>query len=607
MASTFSLQGRLGLDASAFVSGAKQAEKAIGGVADDLDELPQQGGNAGAKAGGLLSSGLAKGFAMAGGAAALAAGFKSTITAASDLSESTNAVGVAFGEAGDDVLAFGEDSAHAFGLSKTSFNEAAVGFSAFATDVAADSGDVAGVINDLVGRSTDFASVMNLDVPEAADAFRSALSGEAEPLKRFGINISDAAVNSYALEAGLIKTGEAMTDGIKVQARYGLLMQETDKFAGDFAKTSDGLANSTRIAQAQFEDLQAELGAVFLPMVNDVMGAFTDLMDLWKTFEDLPPIQLAIEVTGSENAFGMFNEVLSFGAGVPGVEQAVGKLKDTFDKFTSVQHVSAETAAEHRKEMEDSYNPLTSMTDGLWKGREAFREMAISAKNSADRIDEATSEFDAMKASLSDRSAFLTAMDSFEGLEQKGIEAFAAASTGAVDASEKLRDYEQDQIKAKEAVIKYAEEVGKIPAEVVSEINTLIDEGSFAEAERRLSSIERRRIINIAFNVPKIPTFVAAPGNAEGTDFWRGGPTWVGEKGPELLNLPRGSQIIPHDRSVAMFAQSVAAPPATRPGPATGFANGNQGMPGLVINHNGPTLSAADVSRGYTLARLAQS
>lgn len=42
---------------------------------------------------------------------------------------------------------------------------------------------------------------------------------------------------------------------------------------------------------------------------------------------------------------------------------------------------------------------------------------------------------------------------------------------------------------------------------------------------------------------------VYAPGNAAGTDNWRGGPTWVGEKGPELLNLPRGSQIIPNHRA----------------------------------------------------------
>ncbi|WP_244620605.1 hypothetical protein [Methylosinus sporium] len=48
------------------------------------------------------------------------------------------------------------------------------------------------------------------------------------------------------------------------------------------------------------------------------------------------------------------------------------------------------------------------------------------------------------------------------------------------------------------------------------------------------------------------------PGNANGTDFWRGGPTWVGERGPEIINLPRGSQVMSNSDSVA-YAKSLAA------------------------------------------------
>jgi hypothetical protein len=44
----------------------------------------------------------------------------------------------------------------------------------------------------------------------------------------------------------------------------------------------------------------------------------------------------------------------------------------------------------------------------------------------------------------------------------------------------------------------------------------------------------------------------AAPGNAEGTPFWRGGLSWVGEEGPELINLPRGAQVFPSDVSREM-------------------------------------------------------
>lgn len=48
--------------------------------------------------------------------------------------------------------------------------------------------------------------------------------------------------------------------------------------------------------------------------------------------------------------------------------------------------------------------------------------------------------------------------------------------------------------------------------------------------------------------------------NADGTEYWRGGPTWVGERGPELLNLPRGAQVIEHQRSLRMVAGATSAP-----------------------------------------------
>lgn len=53
--------------------------------------------------------------------------------------------------------------------------------------------------------------------------------------------------------------------------------------------------------------------------------------------------------------------------------------------------------------------------------------------------------------------------------------------------------------------------------------------------------------------LPALPSWLGgAPGNAEGTPFWRGGLSWVGEEGPELINLPRGTQVIPSDLSMAM-------------------------------------------------------
>ena len=112
----------------------------------------------------------------------------------------------------------------------------------------------------------DLASFNNVSPQEALEALRSGLVGETEPLRRFGVNINDAALKAQALKDGLIKsTKEGLTPAQKAQAAYSLIMEQTKTAQGDFARTSDGMANKTRIASAQFKDAAASLGNDLLP------------------------------------------------------------------------------------------------------------------------------------------------------------------------------------------------------------------------------------------------------------------------------------------------------------------------------------------------------
>lgn len=228
---------------------------------------------------GKLGQGVDKAFkALTVGLGVAAAGLVKfggdAVKAASDLQESTNAVNVAFLDAADSVLKIGESSAESLGLARTEFNQAAVRFSAFAERIVGEGGDVAGFIGDITTRAADFASVFNIDVAEALQVFQSGLAGEAEPLKRFGINLLQTEVAAYAVANGISESASSMTEAEKVQARYGLLMEQTNKTAGDFANTSDGLANSQRILRARFTDLQAEIGNALLPVVTNLFQAF---------------------------------------------------------------------------------------------------------------------------------------------------------------------------------------------------------------------------------------------------------------------------------------------------------------------------------------------
>lgn len=198
------------------------------------------------------------------------------ISESSNLSESMNAVNVTFGSAAGGIAKLGREAASSLGLSNTEFNSLAVRFSSFASTVAGSGGDVAEVMDELTTRAADFASVMNLDVAQAAELFQSGLAGETEPLRQYGLDISAAAVETFAYANGIASAGQKLTEAQKVQARYGLIMEQTSKTAGDFANTSDQLANRQRILGAQFDNIQAKVGAGLLPVLSGLAGLVID-------------------------------------------------------------------------------------------------------------------------------------------------------------------------------------------------------------------------------------------------------------------------------------------------------------------------------------------
>lgn len=196
--------------------------------------------------------------------------FRGAIEEASGLSESLNALEVTYGQNADAVAALGEQAADALGLSNLEFNNLAVRFSNFANTIGGPGGNVAGILDDLTTRASDFASVMNIEVADAAALFQSGLAGESEPLRQYGIDLSAATVQAYAYANGIAEQGARLTEAQRIQATYGSLMEQTSATAGDFANTSDQLANQQRIMQARMADARAELGEAFLPIMTQV-------------------------------------------------------------------------------------------------------------------------------------------------------------------------------------------------------------------------------------------------------------------------------------------------------------------------------------------------
>jgi hypothetical protein len=191
---------------------------------------------------------------------------------ASALGESVNAVNQVFGNAADTIDEFGKTAAESAGLSQREFNQLATNTGALLQNLGYDAQAAADSTVDLATRAADMASVFDTDVATALEAVNAGLRGETEPLRAFGVNVDDATLKAKALELGLYDGVGALDATAKAAAAEAVILQQTAAVSGDFANTSDSLANQQRVLGATLEDLSAELGTVLIPYVEEFVG-----------------------------------------------------------------------------------------------------------------------------------------------------------------------------------------------------------------------------------------------------------------------------------------------------------------------------------------------
>jgi hypothetical protein len=221
----------------------------------------------------------AQGFSVAGNF------INETTDAASDLEETLSKTNVLFGKSSQEVVKFAESAAKNLGQSKQQALDASATFATFGKAAGLAGKDLVGFSTDFVGLASDLASFNNTSPEQAINAIGSALRGESEPLRAYGVLLNDAALRQAALELGIVKTTkDALTPQQKVLAAQKVIYEQTTAAQGDFARTSDGLANSTRILEAEQANLNSNIGTTFLPImkqVNEIMllavGIFTSL------------------------------------------------------------------------------------------------------------------------------------------------------------------------------------------------------------------------------------------------------------------------------------------------------------------------------------------
>jgi hypothetical protein len=282
------------------------------------------------------------------------------ITAASNMEESLSKVNVIFGRGAKDVQQFARTAAKELGQSEQAVLNAAGAFGTFGKAAGLSGVDLATFSNDFTTLATDLASFNNTSPEEAVMAIGAALRGEAEPLRRFGVLLNDATLKQEAMTLGIYDGKGALTAQQKILAAQAAIYKQTGDAQGDFMRTSDGLANSTRTLSATFQNLQAKFGAAFLEQAK---VATQNVTFLAQAFEKLPT---PVKNSGNELT-GFIGVLKNMSNPLSQIWYGIGKLREAFtdEKTIGAYNENLKYSAQQTMRLADATGAAKKEAAGL--------------------------------------------------------------------------------------------------------------------------------------------------------------------------------------------------------------------------------------------------
>lgn len=216
--------------------------------------------------------------------AAIVAAYTAATKLGSDFEENLNKIDVAFGDSAQAVKAWADTTRNAFGLSKVQATESAAAFGALAKGVGFAENQAADMSTTLTGLAADLGSYFNVDMLDAAGALEGIFTGNTVALKRFGVVLTETNLREFAKSLEIDYNKLSQTE--KTMLRYQYVLKATADAQGDFARTSDNLANASKIFKAALQDLATNIGTVLLPIVTPIIQKMSEWVN---KFNELSP------------------------------------------------------------------------------------------------------------------------------------------------------------------------------------------------------------------------------------------------------------------------------------------------------------------------------
>ena len=405
--------------------------------------------------------------------------------AASDMEESLNKTEVAFEDSADKVKAFAETSLETYGIAKGTALDMAALYGDMATSMDIPRDAAADMSISLTGLAGDLASFKNIGVEQAMTALNGVFTGETESLKTLGIVMTQTNLDAFALEQGIGKTTSQMTEAEKVQLRYAYVMEKTKNAQGDFARTSEGAANSTRVMKESVKEAAATFGENLIPIITPLIQNVTQLVQ-W--FGNLDTAQQKSIIT-----------ILALVAAISPVAGIISSIATIVPVVTTAfTMLNAVLAANPIGILCIAFIALIALLQQLWEHSESFRNFWIGIwEDITLQFDEAVEWFGNGVNSIGE---FFTGL--WQGILSGGIS----------------------------CLNNLINKVNGMIAMAIQPLNLLI------EAANLIPGVN---IPKLTFAIPNIPML------ADGGIVLRGSAI-VGEAGPELLTVsPRGTIVTP--------------------------------------------------------------
>jgi hypothetical protein len=307
----------------------------------------------------------AKGVAL--GAAAIGVGMiavaKQGLDLASSLTEVQNVVDVTFGNGAKQIDAWSQTALKSYGLSELSAKQYSSTIGAMMKSSGISSKSLVSMSENMTALAGDFASFYNLDPGAAFEKIQSGLSGETEPLKQLGINMSVANLQAYALAHGIKTSYDKMSQADQTILRYNFLLEKSADAQGDFARTQDSFANQQRLMKESFKQLSGTVMKAALPAMT---GLFKKVNQLISSFANSPDKVAKLQAVIA----GIADKVVAFfPVAVEQVKRFVGFLGQLYDGAVQVyQFIS------------DNWSTLEPIIIGIVAAMAAWKVITVGMK-----------------------------------------------------------------------------------------------------------------------------------------------------------------------------------------------------------------------------------